>query len=438
MKSKKYAYSSTYNPTGTGMKITIHRGSNEIGGTCIEVSTENTRILLDAGLPLAPDSDIIDLNAINPDAVIISHPHQDHYGLISLLADNVPVYIGILAKELLDATRIFLEKPLHSNNFQHFDKNHSFNVGDFKLTPCLVDHSAVDAYGFLIEAEGKKIFYSGDFRGHGKKGKLFQAILNKPPSEVDALFMEGTMMERHNDDFPTEDAVQQRIREIIANQRNISFLISSSQNIDRLVSAYNACVSTGKILVIDFYTAWVLDKVKSVSPGIRAMDWQHIAVLKDGRASGRQYGIMSKDRFRFAKFINTVFKHTVTTEMLHERPDKFLLLGKIGYTTMELIELFVADTPVNVIYSQWLGYLKSADNGNRYIDAISSFQRGEIRGVVFTYAHTSGHATVQDLQRFATAIKPKILVPIHTEFGHRYSEFFDNAIQFEDGKTYEI
>jgi ribonuclease J len=420
------------------MKITIHCGSHEIGGTCIEVSTENSRILLDAGLPLAPDSGIIDLNTINPDAVIISHPHQDHYGLISKLPDTVPVYIGKLAKELLDATRIFLEKSLHSNNFQHYDKNHSFTVGDFKLTPYLVDHSAVDAYGFLIEADGKKIFYSGDFRGHGKKGKLFQAILHKPPTGIDALFMEGTMMERNNDAFPDEGTVQQRIQEIIAQQQNISFLISSSQNIDRLVSAYNACAHTGKIIVIDFYSAWVLEKVKSVSPGIRAMDWQHIAVLKDGRASGHQYAIMSKDRSQFAKFINTVFKHTVSNQMLHENPDKFLVLGKIGYSTTKLIESFASATPVNIIYSQWLGYLKPANSGNRYVDAMSSFQRGEVPGVVFTYTHTSGHATVQDLQRFATAIKPKILVPIHTEYAHLYREFFDNVIQFEDGKTYEI
>ena len=420
------------------MKITIHRGCHEIGGTCIEVATRKTKILLDAGLPLAPDSGIIDLNAINPDAVIISHPHQDHYGLISSLADNVPVYIGMLAKELLDSTRIFLDKPLHANNFQHFDKFQSFNVGDFKLTPYLVDHSAVDAYGFLIEADGKKIFYSGDFRGHGKKSKLFQAILNNPPTEVDALFMEGTMMERNNDLFPDEGTVQQRIEEIIAEQQNISFLISSSQNIDRLVSAYNACVHTGKIFVIDFYTAWVLEKVKKVSPGIRAMDWQHIAVLKDGHASGRQYGIMNKERPRFAQFINTVFKHTVSNETLHERPDRFLLLGKIGYTTTKLIESFVSASPVNIIYSQWLGYLKCTGTENRYVEAMSSFQRGEIPGFVFTYAHTSGHATVKDLQKFAGALKPKMLVPVHTECAESFIGLFNNVVLLQDGTEHTI
>lgn len=34
------------------MKLTIHRGTKEIGGSCIEVTTASTRLVLDLGLPL--------------------------------------------------------------------------------------------------------------------------------------------------------------------------------------------------------------------------------------------------------------------------------------------------------------------------------------------------------------------------------------------------
>ena len=38
------------------MKIEVHRGSREIGGTCIELSSGDTRIILDIGMPLVnPD-----------------------------------------------------------------------------------------------------------------------------------------------------------------------------------------------------------------------------------------------------------------------------------------------------------------------------------------------------------------------------------------------
>lgn len=420
------------------MNITIHRGSREIGGTCIELSTTNTRILLDAGLPLASGSASIDLARIAPDAAIISHPQQDHYGMITDLPDNVPVYIGKLAKELLDATRIFLQVPLHSNTFRTFEAWQSFRIGDFQVTPYLMDHSAVDAFGLLVEAEGKRLFYSGDFRGHGKKRGLFEAFVKKPPTGIDLLFMEGTMMERTNDDFPSEDAVQQRIGEIVANQQNISFLISSSQNVDRLVSAYNACVAADKVFVIDFYTAWVLEKVKSISAGVRAMDLRRIAVLRDGRSAGRQYGIMANDRSRFAGFMNEVFKRAITLEQLHARPDRYLMLAKLGPTTSKRVASFIADTPVNIIYSQWLGYLKSDLAGYTDVGTMNAYRDGEVAGVCFHYAHTSGHATVQDLQRFAKSVNPKVLIPIHTEYGHRYSTVFDNVVMHADGKAFEL
>ncbi len=34
------------------MRLTIHRGTKEIGGSCIELETQSTRLFLDIGLPL--------------------------------------------------------------------------------------------------------------------------------------------------------------------------------------------------------------------------------------------------------------------------------------------------------------------------------------------------------------------------------------------------
>jgi len=84
-------------------------------------------------------------------------------------------------------------------------------VGDFKVTPYLMDHSAVDAYAFLIEVSGKKIFYSGNFRAHGRKSVLFDRIVENPPKDIDVLFIEGTMMRRSNEEFPDKQSVEERI-----------------------------------------------------------------------------------------------------------------------------------------------------------------------------------------------------------------------------------
>ena len=43
-----------------------------------------------------------------------------------------------------------------------------FELRPFTITPFLVDHSAFDAYALLVEAGGRRLFYSGDLRGHGR------------------------------------------------------------------------------------------------------------------------------------------------------------------------------------------------------------------------------------------------------------------------------
>lgn len=52
--------------------------------------------------------------------------------------------------------------------------------------------------------------------------------------------------------------------------------------------------------------------------------------------------------------------------------------------------------------------------------------------------HTSGHADIQDLQRYANAVAPKRLVPIHTFFPERFSELFSNVNTIEDGEWLQM
>ena len=90
------------------LKITIHKGSHEIGGNCIQVTSGKTTILLDAGLPLSPHSQRVDLSHLIVDALLVSHPHQDHFGLMATLPPGTPVYIGRLARSLIDAPQVFI------------------------------------------------------------------------------------------------------------------------------------------------------------------------------------------------------------------------------------------------------------------------------------------------------------------------------------------
>ena len=65
------------------MKIKIYRGTKEIGGTCVELTANNGKILwIDLGAPLDDKNPNIDYANNKIDALLISHPHQDHFGLM--------------------------------------------------------------------------------------------------------------------------------------------------------------------------------------------------------------------------------------------------------------------------------------------------------------------------------------------------------------------
>ena len=413
------------------MKVTIHKGSHEIGGNCIQVSSGETTILLDAGLPLSADSRPVDLARLSVDALLVSHPHRDHFVLMASLPPGTPIYIGKLARSLIDATQVFLGRERAALDFHDFKAWQPFTIGAFTITPYLVDHSAVDAYAFLIEAEGKRLFYSGDLRSHGRKGVLFENLVKRPVRDIDALFLEGTMLHRNNDLFPDEAAVENKLFETIRRQKNISFLLSSSQNIDRIVSAYRACKRARKLLVIDIYTAWVLEQLRQITENTPAMDWPEIRVF----ATHSQDERFKANPDYLGDFRKRLYRHRVKREQLHTTPESFLYFGKMS--SFRLINKFKGATaPVNVIYSQWLGYLDGnpADYfGSERISACRSDP-----AVNFVYAHTSGHAPLKDLQKLAAALKPKMLVPIHTEDAEGFRTNFENVTTLMDGETFVL
>ena len=136
------------------MKIRIHRGTEQIGGTCIEVESSGSRIVLDVGLPLdAPDDDHESLLG-----AVISHPHQDHFGLVKHVGSGVPVYIGEAAHNILTAASRYVPGGQAFSNPPFLSQKKPVEIGPVKVTPYLLDHSAFDAYSLLVEADDKRVF----------------------------------------------------------------------------------------------------------------------------------------------------------------------------------------------------------------------------------------------------------------------------------------
>jgi ribonuclease J len=82
-------------------------------------------------------------------------------------------------------------------------------------------------------------------------------------------------------------------------------------------------------------------------------------------------------------------------------------------------------------YSMWEGYLKEG-SGIRLMAWLDAHQ------ISFMHAHTSGHAGPSDLKRFAEALNPKVLVPIHSFKPESYGELFSRVEAHGDGEWWVI
>jgi ribonuclease J len=265
------------------MRFRIHRAAAEIGGNCVEVESQGYSILLDLGLPLTEPVDPVSLLPDVPGlkgmrdprllGVVLSHPHQDHYGLLSQAPTDLPVYLGGDAIRMLRAADIFTRSSSIPQSLTPYSSNVPFQLGPFRITPHLVDHSAFDAHALLIEADGSRLFYSGDFRMHGRKTRNMEALLESPPERVDVLLMEGTNLGRRSRSIAveTEDDLERRIAKRLGTCDGLVLAYAAGQNIDRLVTFYRAALRSGRGLVLDAYAAHVLAALgRSSLPSIDA------------------------------------------------------------------------------------------------------------------------------------------------------------------------
>ena len=102
----------------------------------------------------------------------------------------------------------------------------------------MVDHSAFDAYMLLIEADGKRILHTGDFRMHGARGGKMPNVFEKYCKNIDVLITEGTMLSRAGEEVITERELGAQANNILRENKYV-FALCSSTNIDTIAEFYN-------------------------------------------------------------------------------------------------------------------------------------------------------------------------------------------------------
>ena len=419
------------------MEVKVHRGTKEIGGTCLEIKASNGKVMwVDLGAPLDTENPDISYAEGEVDALLISHPHQDHYGLMRMVGNEVPIFIGSVGLNLIKAVPLFVDiiEPYDCNFNKIYPKKEVLILNTFKVTPYLTDHSTPEAFSFLIEVDGKRLFYSGDYRATGRKNKLFDYFISNPPKHIDVLFTEGTMVKRENHKYQTEQAIEEELVKILSDQRNVSFLLSSAQNIDRMVSCYNACKRTGRTLIVDAYTAWLMDKISEVSKALPVVEREEVKVYI---SPSQRKQLVKNNKLAFLKKLES---HQVGNAV-YSNPQNYLYFTRCPND--RFLDSLRSKGEINIIYSQWQGYLESEYEQwfTEYVNQLKSEAKDEKSGVKFHFIHTSGHAVVEDLIKYVKAVGAKKVVPIHTAYPKEFKSLLNesgiNGVElWEDNNEY--
>jgi ribonuclease J len=390
----------------------------------VELTAGNgERIVLDLGLPLdalenTPDllPEIRGLTEKTDDllGLIISHAHQDHFALGKWIDKRIPVFMGAAAHRIIKASanylkRINIDDAFSFENVCEIKGFVDFNLGPFKIVPYPVDHAAYESFAFLIEVDGKKIFYTGDFRIHGRTSNRTAHIMEKPPLNVDVLLMEGSSIERlnQNERFETEADLEKQFSDVFKNTKGLVLAHSSSQNIDRIVTIYRAAKRNGRKLVMSGYTGRILMALEN--PNIPNFTWPDVKKLTQ----------------------NAQKPHEITAGQIAEKPGEYVYIGTRGLSWLEKAGLLTPEA--HYIYSMWSGYKE--DFAAKTIAKITE------TGVPMTDIHTSGHADIPTLKELVKAIKPRVLVPIHTFYPEQFADLFGEFAkveQHQDNEQFEV
>ena len=445
---------------------------------------------------LFPSEDFPDLDrewpGEKPSAVLLTHGHLDHAGGLAFLDPSIPIVstpmtlallrawqeggnspmqaeVTYLAERMNDASgRLIISdraSPKVGRTFSLLEEAPAalLNVvktspygertrydptsptrapsswDDLKLRWCGVDHSVYGAAGFLLEADGVLVGYTGDLRFAGERRKETEAyteLLEKQGSDL-VLVVEGTRLTRRGESkaqsIVTENEVEVNCRMDVDRYRGKLVVADfGPRNVERLRTFRRIALATGRQLVVTPKDAYLLHVLHSVDVSIE-LDFGTggMRILEEPSASDRKVWQSEVRRLFGDAYLSP-------NEVVASK-ERWILCFSF-YDCNDLVDLRTGTDGGLWLYSSseahgeesefdfkrlqnWIRWAGMNQVGFRYITS----PEGEPQ-LIFDHPddvghHSSGHATQRELLDFIKQVAPKAIIPVHTEQSpKRYEE----------------
>ena len=499
--------------------INFYGAVGEIGGNKIKVDMNSTSLMLDFGMsfnevgkyfdnfvqPRKANGleDFLELNLLphingiyrkdylrhtgngydktpSIDGLLLSHAHADHADYIKYLRPDIPIFMSVNSKiilDVIDQTGLGKELTTLKRQFEMVPKKRGDgytklksphnqvkrnlivlepykkeNIGNLDVQLAPVDHSLPGAAGYLIEGD-ERIVYTGDLRFHGRCRDSTKEFVKKASKfSPDIMLCEGTRInsETHKKEIDEngekieyleyEEDIEKKAYPLISDCKGLTVINFPLRDLDRLVTFRNVAEQTGRKLLINTKQAYMLklieeqNKEKTIYPSLND---EHIGIYISRRGSGylgEETFVSYDGNWTVATDKDLIIKDYDKWERVFFEYDNFytyrdvragqenFMIRADNFSFMELIDI----EPENAIYihSTTGAFNTEMELSKEITDNwLSHFNIPQ-----YEHFHVSGHAKGSELLEMIRTVEPDILYPIHTDEPEAFDVLKDDGI----------
>ncbi|AWR97361.1 beta-CASP ribonuclease aCPSF1 [Acidianus sulfidivorans JP7] len=412
------------------VRITALGAFQEIGRSAILVETPESRVLLDVGVNpsvnfgerMYPKLDIDQLRLEDLDAVVITHAHLDHCGMVPYLFKygyEGPVYatpptrdvMALMQLDLLDVAEKEGRPLPYSAKEVRKELLHTITLDygevtdiapDIRLTFYNAGHILGSAMAHLHIGEGlHNIVYTGDFKF--AKTKLLDRAVNEFP-KVDTLIMETTYAAKEQTNREeSEKLLIDTINDTINKGGKVLIPVLAVGRAQEMMLIINEAIQNKVIPEVPVYISGLLDEVTAIHTAYP--EW----LSREVRDS-----ILYKDE---NPFISNAFKRIegYSDEIVQDGPSIILATSGMlnGGPAVEFFKNMAPDEKNTIIF---VSYQAEGTLGRKVRDGAKEVQiinrDGRIENIQINMKSIaidgfSGHSDRRQLLRFLQTMSPK-------------------------------
>ena len=380
-------------------------GLGEVGKNMTVYESGGEAIVVDAGLAF-PRDEHLGVDLVLPEmtylaehpggvrAVVLTHGHEDHVGALPYLL-RVATVKEIWASRLtlgLIKSKLDEHGLLRAADLREAEIGSPIELGPFRIEFVRMAHSIPDSAALAIEAEGKLVVHTGDYKlDHtpidGQKtdvGRLAE-LGNRG---VDLLLGDSTNAERPGV-TPSERVVGEAFRQIFPLRSGRILVSSFASNVHRMQQAIDVGVDLGRKVAI---VGRSMRKNANIARNLGFMD------VADGV-------LMSPQDLRELPPGEQLILCTGS------QGEPMSAMTRIAYNDHPAVSVERGDTVIISAKPVPGNELRVHDAINRLAQAGAEVLHQEIAPV-----HVSGHGNAEELRTIISLLRPKAVMPVHGEF----------------------